>query len=100
MLAFIIRKPPSCILPPHIPDEPEICANSLPRLSGRGGAACEKGACATRGAEAETRFFLRSYGWECLPLRPEVHKPSACARSTRIGGARERAGPMDYINKV
>ena len=41
MLAFIIRKPPSCILPPHIPDEPEICANSLPRLSGRGGAACE-----------------------------------------------------------
>lgn len=41
MLAFIIRKPPSCILPPHIPDEPEICANSLPRLSARGGAACE-----------------------------------------------------------
>ena len=65
----------------------------------RGGVACEMGACATRGAEAETRIFLRSYGWECLPLRPEVHKPSACAKPTRIGGARERARPKDYINK-
>lgn len=78
MLAFIIRKPPSCILPPHIPDEPEICANSLPRLSGRGGAACEMGACATHGAEAKIAFFLgRMDGNAYLCVRRSISLPLA-----------------------